>query len=69
MHCLTAWGQRAVLLLQCTASLPGGRGQCNSCNALPNGLGAVGSDAGVVGCHVVWSGVMWCGVVWWGIVR
>ena len=35
MYCLTAWGQWAVLLLQCTASLPGGSGQCNSCNALP----------------------------------
>ena len=36
MHCLTAWGQWAVELLQCTASLPGGSGQCNSCNALPH---------------------------------
>ena len=27
MHCLTAWGQWAVDLLQCTASLPGGSGQ------------------------------------------
>ena len=26
------WGQWAVQLLQCTASLPGGSGQCNSCN-------------------------------------
>ena len=31
-HCLTAWEQWAVQLLQCTASLPGGSGQCNSCN-------------------------------------
>ena len=59
MHGLTAWGQWAVQLLQCTApvpwgqwevevlqctdSLPGGSGQCNSCNALPHCLGAVGS--------------------------
>ena len=37
------WGQWEVELLQCTASLPGGSGQCNSCNALPHCLGAVGS--------------------------
>ena len=43
MHCLTAWGQWAVQLLQCTASLPGGSRQCNSCNALPHCLWAVGS--------------------------
>ena len=39
MHCRTARGQWAVQLLQCTASLPGGSGQCNSCNALPHCLG------------------------------
>ena len=39
---LTAWGQSAVQLLQCTASLRGGSGQCNSCNALPHCLGEVG---------------------------
>ena len=43
MHCPTAWGQWAVELLQCTASLPGGSGQWNSCNALPHCLGAVDS--------------------------
>ena len=43
MYCLTAWGQWAVELLQCTASLPGGSGQFNSCNTLPHCLGAVGS--------------------------
>ena len=42
MHCLTAWGQWAVELLQCTASLPGGSGQCNSCNALPHCPGGSG---------------------------
>ena len=41
MHCLTAWGQWAVQLLQCTVSLPRGSGQCNSCNAQPHCLGAV----------------------------
>ena len=40
MHCLTASGQWAVELLQCTASLPGGSGQRNSSYALPHCLGA-----------------------------
>ena len=43
MHCLTAWGQWRVQLLQYTAAPPGGSGQWNSCNALPHCLGAVGS--------------------------
>ena len=43
MHSLTAWGQWAVELLQCTAPLPGCSGQCNSCNTLPHHRGAVGS--------------------------
>ena len=43
MHCLTAWGQWAVQLLQYTASLPQGSGQWNSCNALPHCVVAVGS--------------------------
>ena len=43
MQCYAAWGQRAVELLQCTTSLLGGSGQCNSCNALPHYVGAVGS--------------------------
>ena len=44
MHCPTAWGQWAVDLLQSTASLPGGSGQCNSrngwseCSAGPVGM-------------------------------
>ena len=49
-HCLTAWGQLAVQLLQCTASLPGGSGQCNSCHALPHCLGAVGSATSAMHC-------------------
>ena len=36
-------GQWAVELLQCTAPLLGGNGQCNSCNALPHCPRAVGS--------------------------
>ena len=43
MHGLTARGQWAMELLQRIATLPGGSGQCNSCNALPHRLGAVGS--------------------------
>ena len=55
MHCLTAWGQRAVELLQCTASLPGGSGQCNSCNAPPRCLGAVGSGTLAMHCPTAWG--------------
>ena len=47
MHCLTAWGQWAVELLQCTAPLPGGIGQCNFCNALVGGCAREG-DGGAV---------------------
>ena len=43
MHCHTARGQWAVELLQCTASVPGGSGQWNCCNALPHYPRAVGS--------------------------
>ena len=50
MHCLTAWGQWAVQLLQCTASLPGGTGHRNSCNALPHCLGAVDSATPAMHC-------------------
>ena len=55
MHCLTAWGQWAVQLLQCTASLPGGSGQCNSCNALPHCLGVVGSATPAMHCLTAWG--------------
>ena len=71
MHCLTAWGQWAVELLQCTAPLPGGSGRCNSCNALPhcpggsgqrnscNALphcpGAVGSATPAMHCLTAWG--------------
>ena len=50
MHCLTVWGQWAVQLLQSTASLPLGSRQCNSCNALPNCPGAVGSATPAMHC-------------------
>ena len=54
-HCLTALGQWAAELLQCTASLPGGSGQCNSCNALPHCLGAVGSGPPAMHCPTAWG--------------
>ena len=50
MHCLNAWEKWALQLLQCTASLPGGSGQCHSCNALPHCLGAVGSRIPAMHC-------------------
>ena len=55
MHCLTAWGQWALQLLQCTASLPGGSGQCNSCNAPPHCPGAVGSETSAMHCRTAWG--------------
>ena len=55
MHCLTAWGQWAVQLLQCTASLPGGIGQCNFCNALPHCPGAAGSGTPAMHCLIAWE--------------
>ena len=55
MHCRTARGQWAVQLLQCTASLPGGSGQWNSCNALLHCLGVVGSATPATHCLTVWG--------------
>ena len=43
MLCLTAWGRWAVENLSCTATLPGGGGHWNSCNAPPHCVGAVGN--------------------------
>ena len=51
MHCLIAWGQRAVQLPQYTASLPRG----HSCNALPHVLGAVGSGTPAMHCLTAWG--------------
>ena len=66
-HCHTAWGQWAVQLLQrtallhggiglqCTAPLPGGSGQWNSCNSLPHCLGVVGNGTPATHCHTAWG--------------
>ena len=48
-------GQWAVQLLQCSATLPGGSGQWNSCNALPHCPWAVGSGAPAVHRHTAWG--------------
>ena len=55
MPCLTTWGQWAVELLQCTALLPGGSGQCNSRNALPHCMGAVGGGTPAMHCLTAWG--------------
>ena len=44
MHRHTASGQWAVDLLQCTAPLHAGSGECNSCNAVPHCLVAAGGS-------------------------
>ena len=46
MNCDSAWGQWKVEHLQYTATMPGGRGQWTSHNALPHRLGAVGHGTG-----------------------
>ena len=42
-------------LLQSAASLPGGSGQCNYCNALPHCPGARGRAIHVMHCHTPWG--------------
>ena len=49
MHCYNARGQRVVDLLQCTATLRGGSGEWNSCNAVHDCLRAGGN--GIVALH------------------
>ena len=51
-HCHTAWGQWAVQLPQCSAAMPRGSGQCNSYNAMPHCLGAVGSAIPSINYHI-----------------
>ena len=84
VHCTAPWvpcrtalvgsGQWAVELLQCTATLPGGNGQCGSCNALPHCLWAVGVELLFAPPHclgVVGGGTpaMHCLTAWgqWGV--
>ena len=55
IDCPAASGQRAVDLLQYTASLPGGSGQWTSFNALPHCLGAVGSGPSAIYCPTAWG--------------
>ena len=55
MLCLTDWGQWAVELMSCIASLPGGSGHCNSCNTLPHCLGALGSATPAIHCLTGWG--------------
>ena len=50
-----AWGQWAVSLLQCTATLIGGSGQCTSCNTVPHCLRAVGSGLSAIHCPNAWG--------------
>ena len=52
LHRHGAWGQWAVELLQCSASLLGGIGQWNSCYALPHCLGEVGSGTRATHCPI-----------------
>ena len=55
MHCLTTYGLWASPLVQFTASVRGGSGRSNSCNALPQCLGAVGSGIFAMHCLTVWG--------------
>ena len=41
--------------MQCTATLPGGSGQWNSCNTPSHCLGAVGSATPAMHCHTAWG--------------
>ena len=50
IHCHTARGQWVVDILRCTATLPGSNRQCNSCNAQPQCLGAMGKEPLVSTC-------------------
>ena len=84
MHCLTAWGQWAVDLLQCTASLSGAVGSASPAIHCRTARGAVGSATPAMHCLAAWGqwalqllqcsaeysgcGVVWCGVVWCGVV-
>ena len=55
MHCLTDWGQWAGELLQYIASLLGGSGQWDSCNAPPLCPEALGSTTSTIHCLTAWG--------------
>ena len=55
MHRHIAYGQWAVELLRCIATLLGGSGRWNSCNALPHCLGAVGNGTPALHHHSAWG--------------
>ena len=55
MHCRTPFGLWAVQLPQCTASLPGGSGRCNSRNTMRQCLGVVGSRTPATYCLTTWG--------------
>ena len=42
-------------LLQRTATLPGGTGQCNSCDTLPHLLGVLGRGTAAIDCLTAWG--------------
>ena len=42
-------------LRRCTASLPGGSGQCNSCYAQPHCFSAAGSGTPAMYCRTAWA--------------
>ena len=52
MHCHATWGQWAVELLSCTATMLMGSGLWNSCNALPDCLRAMGSATAAMHCLI-----------------
>ena len=59
MHRLTAWGQWGVQILQRSASLPGGNGECKSCNTVPHCLGAVGNGTSPTDRHTLRQWGQW----------
>ena len=54
-HTASLRGRQWAMALQRTASLPGGSGQSNSSNALPQCLGAVGSATPAMQCLTAWA--------------
>ena len=55
----SAWGQWAVQLLQCTASLPWSGGPWNSCDTPPHCPGALGCATPAIHCLTTWVSGQW----------